>query len=126
MRPIVLVIAVACLLIESAPSAAEGSFQIIQITNNDTQDDNPDVSGSNVVWNCEDFQRVCLWDATTITELASNTGIPSDPHVSGSNVVWRYVLGVARLDPDPISAEGLRVHQPRRTFRWRLPTRSAT
>ncbi len=58
-----------------------------------------------------------------------------DPHqATVPNHVWSYdfvadqtyVLGVARLDPDAMSAEGLRVHQPRRTFRWPLLTRSAT
>ena len=71
-------------------SPAAHAFDIIQITNNSTNDYSPGISGSNAVWANEadgDFE-VYLWDGATITQITNNSIDDEHPAISGSNVVW--------------------------------------
>ncbi len=83
-------------------SSAAGAIDIIQVTDDDTFDGYPAISGSNVVWqHCDggtgwpcqngDFE-ILFWDGSfpidpiQVTSNGFDDGIPA---ISGSNVVWQ-------------------------------------
>ena len=91
----IFVLAVPWLVILSPAAAA---FDVIQITNNSTDDVDPAISGSNVVWRgcdggvgyfCDggDFE-IYLWSGGTITNISNNSTDDWSPAISGSNIVW--------------------------------------
>ncbi len=59
---------------------------VTQLTDNAHWDQNPDVSGSNVVWRGDN--EIFLYDGATVTQLTDNGYFDAGCHVSGSNVVW--------------------------------------
>jgi beta propeller repeat protein len=59
---------------------------IIQLTNNNTNDEFPQISGNNVVWR---EYGTYFYNGTTTTQLSINNGYESYPQISGNNVVWR-------------------------------------
>ena len=66
----------------------QGAWMVTQLA---TTGSNPQVSGSNVVWQAgnSDIQtEIFLYDGTDITQLTDNNYYDRDPQVSGSNVVW--------------------------------------
>jgi hypothetical protein len=87
---------VASWLLVSSPAA--GAFDVIQITDNGTEDAYPAISGSNVVWHgCDGSSHytclggdweIYLWDGVTTTQITDNSTGDGRPDISGSNVVW--------------------------------------
>ena len=68
----------------------QARWRITQLTDNDSNDWQPHVSGSDVVWlgyDGNDFE-VFLYDGSTTTQLSDNSYDDCWPQVSGSNVVW--------------------------------------
>jgi hypothetical protein len=63
----------------------------IWITNNSTHDEDPAISGGNVVWTGYDENDynpdIYLWNGVSTSRLSSD-GISSHPAIFGSNVVW--------------------------------------
>ena len=76
-------------------------LSVKQLTDNDYNEYNPKISGSNVVWNGKpdgnDYE-VFLYDGSSITQITDNDYWEQSPEVSGSNVVWH-------ADPDGNDAE---------------------
>ena len=62
-----------------------------QITDNSARDDDPAISGSNLVWvgNDGNDDQIYFWDGVTITNVSNNSTDDRAPAISGSNVVWR-------------------------------------
>ena len=75
-------------------SPAADAFDIVQITNNTTIDERPDVSGSKVVWQDRgdgttgSEYEILLWDGATITQISNGSTWNDAPAIDGSNVVW--------------------------------------
>jgi hypothetical protein len=74
----------------------DGSIPIvpINITDDDTDDMSPDISGSNVVWQSWDGNdsEIFFWDGSfpiVPIRITNNTRADGAPHISGSNVVWQ-------------------------------------
>jgi len=89
-----LLLAVAALfLFDLAAEAAV--YQTIQLTDNDEDDQFPQVSGNNVVWEGFDGNdyEIFLFDGATTSQLTSNSSQDHQAHVSGDNVVWRGEFG---------------------------------
>jgi hypothetical protein len=63
-----------------------------QLTDNDVEDVQPDVSGSNVVWlrNVDPgyWNQVVFWDGASETLLGGNVDEHLPPRISGTTVVW--------------------------------------
>jgi serralysin len=77
----------AVVVIEGQQVAIEQSAgTIIQLTNNNTNDEFPQISGNNVVWR---HYGTYFYNGTTTTQLSSNIGWEGSPQISGNNVVWR-------------------------------------
>ena len=77
----------AVVIIDGQARAIEQSAgTIIQLTNNNTNDDDPQISGNNVVWR---EYGTYLYNGTTTTQLSIDTGAEGSPQISGNNVVWR-------------------------------------
>lgn len=71
---------------------AFGELPIIQLTNNDYDEDHPQISGGNVVWEGDDGNgwEIFFWDGSTITQLTDNDYVDDRmPQISGGNVVWQ-------------------------------------
>jgi hypothetical protein len=73
----------------------DGSFPIVpvRVTDNDTDDEFVDVSGSMVVWDArdgsiDDDYEIYRWDGATTTQITDNSTDERYPRISGSNVVW--------------------------------------
>ena len=112
MRKIILALAASWLLVFS--SAAD-AFDVVQITDNSTEDRNPAISGSNVVWaRCDGSthfaclggdQEIYFWDGSfpiVPIQITNNSINDTNPAISGSKVVW-----VSYEDIVPITATDL-------------------
>ena len=66
------------------------SFQTTVVTDNNTQDYWPHISGGNVAWQGYDGndEEIFFWDGTTITQITNNDYDDTKPQISGTNVVW--------------------------------------
>ncbi len=66
------------------------AYTITQITDNATNDYDPKISGSNVVWWSHDGNdgEIYLWDGSTTTQITDNASSDKRPAISGNNVVW--------------------------------------
>jgi len=69
------------------------SWKVTQVTDNDDYDCNPQISGSNVVWEGEDGndREIFFWDGDPTSEpinISDNSYDDFSPQISGSNVVW--------------------------------------
>ena len=73
------------LLLLAAPSVCGSAWTITQITDNTYDDQAPNVSGSNIVWQARG--DIYLYDGITTTQL-TNSGVNAFSDVSGSSVVW--------------------------------------
>ena len=64
--------------------------EIQQLSDNTYHDGDPDISGSNVVWEGEngDDTEIFLYDGSMVIQLTDNNYDDSRPRVSGSNVAW--------------------------------------
>ena len=63
---------------------------IIQLTNNNFYDENPQISGNNVVWQGyegNDYE-IFFYDGTNIIQLTNNNYDDGGPQISGNNIVW--------------------------------------
>ena len=82
----VLALAASWLLIMSSPA---GAFDITQITDNSSDDEDPAISGSNVVWYDYDGsdEEIYLWDGETetITQITNNSSDGSHPAIASSH-----------------------------------------
>jgi beta propeller repeat protein len=81
----------AMVIINGQATAIEQSAgTIIQLTNNDTDDGSPQISGNNVVWTGYDGndREIYFYNGTTTTQLTNNDTNDSEPQISGNNVVW--------------------------------------
>jgi hypothetical protein len=83
----------AALLIAIAfvPGARSSAGTIVQLTDNDTDDANPRIDGSNVVWQRDG--DVFLFDGVATVPLTSDGMLNSHPAASGSHVVWQTFDG---------------------------------
>lgn len=72
-----------------APSAE--AFDIMQLTDNTTDDSWPAVSGSNVVWQYFDGNddEIQFYNGTTTVDLTNNSDYDQFADIDGSNVVWK-------------------------------------
>ncbi|MGI0482621.1 hypothetical protein ACN4EE_17780 [Geminocystis sp. CENA526] len=63
---------------------------IIKITNNSTEDFNPQISGNNVVWSGWDGNdyEIYFYNGTSTIQLTNNNTNDDNPQISGNNVVW--------------------------------------
>ena len=66
-----------------------------QLTNNSTDDFDPQISGSNVAWygsggtDGGTDTEIFFFNGSTVTQLTTNSTSESDLQISGSNAVWR-------------------------------------
>ena len=62
----------------------------IQITDNDTDDYSPQVSGNNVVWSGDEGNdvEIYLYNGSQTIQLTDNDNDDGRPQISGNNVVW--------------------------------------
>jgi len=72
---------------------ARAYWKVTQLTNNDYQDSQPQVHGSNVVWFGHDEssggdRELFLYDGSSTTQLTSNIYQESSFQIHGSKVVW--------------------------------------
>ncbi|HAG83827.1 MAG TPA: calcium-binding protein [Cyanobacteria bacterium UBA12227] len=65
--------------------------QIIQLTDNNTNDSLPQISGNNVVWRGfdGDDDEIYLYNGSTTIQLTDNNLADKDPQVSGNKVIWQ-------------------------------------
>ena len=86
-------LAIAALPLAASQSALAIDFDINPLTNNSFLDFNPQISGTNIVWespgdpNSSD-REIQFYDGNTITPLTTNTYGDFDPQISGNNVTW--------------------------------------
>ncbi len=83
---------IACAL-NAAPSRA---YEIIALTNNETYDLTPRISGTNVVWTASysNFDsEIWMFDGATAFALTDSETRETNPDVSGSRVVWQVEDG---------------------------------
>ena len=77
----------------ACPAGAD--WTITQVTDNTTNETDPQVSGSNIVWNAfvGNDKEVFFYEGRTgtTTQLTDNDRQDYQAHISGSNVVWRDV-----------------------------------
>jgi hypothetical protein len=77
-------------------SSVYGQIWVIQqITNNDYDDDRPDISGNKIVWDGDvqgngNFadREIFFYDGTNITRITNNSYHDWNPEISESNVAW--------------------------------------
>ena len=80
-----------------------GNWHVKQLTNNDYNDQDPQISGSNVTWVAQvDWSdwEIMYFDGTTqdTRQLTDNGTSDLAPRISGSNVVWQAsVLGHSQI-----------------------------
>ena len=76
-------------------SSGANAFDVVQLTDNSTEDRNPAISGSNVVWWGYDGGdwEIYLWEGGTTTQITNNSTGDSAPAISGSNLVWNAYDG---------------------------------
>ena len=62
----------------------------VRVTNNSTDDTNPQISGNIVVWQGYDGNdyEIFAYDGATTTQITNNDYDDMSPYVSGTNVVW--------------------------------------
>ncbi|MBD2091747.1 pre-peptidase C-terminal domain-containing protein [Microcoleus sp. FACHB-1515] len=69
--------------------------QVQQLTNNDTDDVNVRISGSNLVWQNENVgvadSEIFFWNGTQVQQITNNSTDDQLPQISGSNIVWQGV-----------------------------------
>ena len=60
-------------------------LDIVLLTDNETDDINPCISGFTIVWQGYDGAdyELYLWDGRTITQLTNNTYDDTDPRING-------------------------------------------
>jgi beta propeller repeat protein len=77
----------------SVAMADPPGWTITQLTNNGYFDYNPQISGSNVVWQglpfTEKGYEIFFYNGSTTTQLTDNGYDDINPQVSGTNVVWQ-------------------------------------
>ncbi|MHC4177324.1 MAG: PEP-CTERM sorting domain-containing protein [Planctomycetota bacterium] len=69
-----------------SPATASAALPFVNLSNNDTEDSRPSISGSNVAWQ-GDYQ-IMLYDGETTTALATTNHFATDPIVRGGKVAW--------------------------------------
>ena len=82
-----------CTVIHADPPG----WKIIQLTDNTTVDQNPRISGSNIVWEGEGLgseSEIFFWDGSTITQITDNEITDTAQQISGSNIVWQSGVGI--------------------------------
>ena len=79
-------------------------YTITQLTDNNVEENNPQISENNVVWSANDGndEEIFLYDGDTTTQITDNEVFDSEPQVSGSNLIWQRsdndnVLGNSEL-----------------------------
>lgn len=77
------------------------SCDIIQLTDNNTLDMEPTISGNTVVWQSwfpgPDFE-IYVWDGSSTSRLTDNTFLDVQPVISGNNITWiQAENGVGRV-----------------------------
>jgi len=79
-----------------SPAIALPPYQIIQVTNNNLEDESPQISGNNVVWYGSDGNdtEIFFWDGDSITQVTYNSYDDYYPQISGNNVVWYGSEGI--------------------------------
>ena len=79
------------MLFSGVPYAEATRWHITQLTDNNYEDLNPQIDGSNVVW--QGNNGVFLYDGDIVSQLTDTSYEVWNPQVSGSNVVWGGSLG---------------------------------
>ena len=88
---------------------ARAGWIVTQLTDNSYDDREPQVSGTNVVWEGYDGdeREIFLYNGATAKKLTDNSYADLGPQVSGSTVVWYgydgndYEIFMATFVPDP-------------------------
>jgi hypothetical protein len=67
---------------------------LTQLTDNDTDDIEPRLDATSVIWTCYDGpgREICLWDGNTTTQLTHNTRADWAPTVHGGLASWRCTV----------------------------------
>ncbi len=89
---------VICSLCTLPCSAGPVTFTVEQLTDNETSDTVPQVSGSRIVWQGSTGRsttEVFLYDGSTTTRLTNNEVYDRNPHVSPTGVMWERGIGDA-------------------------------
>ena len=78
---------------------------VIQLTDNDSRDDDVRISGSRVVWSGWDGNdyEIFLFDGTTTTQLTDNDYSDWGPVVSGTHVAWRVPDNIHYYDGSSVN-----------------------
>jgi len=106
MRGLIALHFVLLLAVLAVPSPSTAADYILQrVTNNTVDDEEPRVSGSNIVWTSADAetpgesdQEIFFWNGSTITQVTHNTFEDYHPRILGSRVVWEATSPTDLLD----------------------------
>jgi hypothetical protein len=105
-----------------APAARSWAREVVQLTDDDTDDENPRIDGSNVVWQRDG--DIFLFDGVTTLPVTDDLQEEANPDVSGSRVVWQTFDGfdweIALWDADTGT-----VTRSRTTRTWSPPEPAA-
>ncbi len=96
LKATILIIFLTCLSLLVKEPVLASAFNTRQLTNNNLDDYDPQISGNNVIWESIFEGRapeIFLYDGATTIQLTDNNSREEGPRISGNNVVWMDKVG---------------------------------